>query len=63
MNDFIKLDQSRTATNGGSGLGLAIVKKIIDMHHGTIAVESKLGEFTAFSVTLPMDTIETRAND
>ncbi len=60
---FYKADQSRTATNGGSGLGLAIVKKIIDMHHGTIAVESKLVEFTAFSVTLPMDTIETRAND
>ncbi|WP_291758173.1 sensor histidine kinase [Lysinibacillus sp. UBA5990] len=59
---FYKADQSRTATNGGSGLGLAIVKKIIDMHNGTIAVESKLGEFTAFSITLTIDTTETRAN-
>ena len=60
---FYKADQSRTAANGGSGLGLAIVKKIIDMHHGTIAVESKLGKFTAFLITLPIDTTETRAND
>nr|WP_230875066.1 HAMP domain-containing sensor histidine kinase [Lysinibacillus cavernae] len=60
---FYKADQSRTAANGGSGLGLAIVKKIIDMHKGTIVVESKLAEFTAFLVTLPIDSTQTRAND
>ncbi|MGG2107579.1 sensor histidine kinase [Lysinibacillus pakistanensis] len=60
---FYKADQSRTATNGGSGLGLAIVKKIIEMHHGTIAVKSKLAEFTTFIITLPIDSTQTRAND
>ena len=60
---FYKADHSRTTANGGSGLGLAIVKKIIDMHHGTIAVESKLAEFTTFSLTLPINTTQTRAND
>jgi len=60
---FYKADQSRTAENGGSGLGLSIVKKIVDMHNGTITVESKLAEFTTFFVTLPLETNMTRANE
>jgi len=39
----------------GTGLGLAIVKKAIDDHHGTIAVKSKVGEGTTFTITLPTD--------
>nr|WP_196333062.1 HAMP domain-containing sensor histidine kinase [Lysinibacillus sphaericus] len=60
---FYKADQSRTAGNGGSGLGLAIVKKIIEMHHGTIAVESKIAEYTRFLITVPIDSTPTHAND
>ncbi len=37
----------------GSGLGLAIVKKIVDMHHGSIAVHSVLQEGTEFVLTFP----------
>ena len=37
----------------GTGLGLAIVKKAVDDHDGTISVESKQGEGTTFTVTLP----------
>ncbi len=51
---FYKADQSRSATNGGSGLGLSIVKKIIDMHNGTITVDSKFAEYTTFFVILPL---------
>jgi signal transduction histidine kinase len=39
----------------GSGLGLAIVKSIVDMHHGTIAVESRVRHGSRFVVTLPRD--------
>jgi len=38
----------------GTGLGLAIVQKIIDIHNGTIAVETPEGGGTKFTVRLPM---------
>jgi two-component system, OmpR family, phosphate regulon sensor histidine kinase PhoR len=52
---FFKADKSRTrANNSGSGLGLSIVQKIIEMHHGTITVDSKTGVGTTFVVSLPL---------
>jgi signal transduction histidine kinase len=56
------------ARSTGSGLGLSIVKSILDMHHGTIAVESRVGHGTRFVVTLPrdpreVDEVETPAPD
>jgi signal transduction histidine kinase len=38
----------------GIGLGLAMCKAIIDRHEGNIAVESKVGEGTTFSLRLPL---------
>jgi signal transduction histidine kinase len=37
----------------GTGLGLAIVKRAIEEHQGTIAVRSKPGNGTTFTITLP----------
>ncbi len=51
---FYKADKSRSHShNGGSGLGLSIAQKIVEMHKGTITVESKPSTGTTFIVTLP----------
>lgn len=52
---FYRGSEANEARSSGSGLGLAIVKSIVDMHHGAIAVESRLGRGSRFVVTLPRD--------
>ena len=51
---FYKTDKSRSANKNSTGLGLYIVKTIVNNHGGTISVSSKVNEFTAFEVTLPL---------
>jgi signal transduction histidine kinase len=51
---FYRVDKSRARATGGSGLGLTIAKRLIEAHGGTIAVQSKLGEGSRFSFTLPI---------
>ncbi len=52
---FYRGSEANEARSTGSGLGLAIVKSIVDMHRGTIAVESRVGHGSLFVVTLPRD--------
>ncbi|HEX2326535.1 MAG TPA: ATP-binding protein [Chloroflexota bacterium] len=43
-----------THKRGGSGLGLAIVKQLTELHGGRIAVQSRLGQGSTFTVRLPI---------
>jgi two-component system sensor histidine kinase BaeS len=54
---FYRADRSRTGATGGSGLGLSIVKAIITAHRGTVRAESRLGEGTCITFTLPLDSL------
>jgi len=42
-----------TTKKRGTGLGLSIVRQIIDLHRGTIDVQSELGKGTTFTIELP----------
>jgi signal transduction histidine kinase len=53
---FFKGDPSRQSKQAGNGLGMSIVQKIVDNHHGAIAVNSQLGEGTTIEVRLPKNT-------
>ena len=46
----------RSATEGrrGSGVGLALVKHVAEAHGGTVAVESRPGEGSRFTLRLPV---------
>jgi signal transduction histidine kinase len=46
--------RSRTGARSGAGLGLAICKWIAEAHGGTIVVESRRGQGSVFTVTLPL---------
>jgi signal transduction histidine kinase len=51
---FYRVRRIETEAIEGTGLGLAIVKKLVDLHQGSIGLESRLGEGTTFYVTLPI---------
>jgi two-component system sensor histidine kinase MtrB len=50
---FYRADVHRARTLGGTGLGLAIALENVNLHRGSIAVRSEVGEGSTFTVTLP----------
>ena len=53
FNRFYRVDKSRSRGLGGSGLGLAISKWIVDLHNGSITVDSELNMGSTFTIALP----------
>lgn len=50
---FFRGDPARTNSGESSGIGLAIVKTIMDLHHGSVHVESELNGMTRFRLVFP----------
>ena len=55
---FYRGGDELTRTVKGSGLGLTLVKQIVQAHHGSVHVESKLGSGSTFSIKLPIQPTE-----
>ncbi len=50
---FYRCENTRAIHAGGSGLGLSIVKSVMDLHEGTIAIDSTLGVGTRITLHFP----------
>jgi PAS domain S-box-containing protein len=53
INSFLSTDG--TASEKGTGLGLSLTYEMVGLNNGTIKVESKVGEGTTFSISLPSE--------
>ncbi len=51
---FYKVDKSRSNHKDSLGLGLYICKTVVELHEGTISADSKDGEFTRFTLSIPI---------
>lgn len=54
FEEFMRVKSPQTKNISGSGLGLSIVKRIVKLYNGTISVESKPGDGSVFTITLPV---------
>ncbi|WP_257454666.1 hybrid sensor histidine kinase/response regulator [Archangium lipolyticum] len=52
---FHRVRDTRSRTHEGTGIGLALVRELVELHGGTVRVDSTEGQGTTFTVELPFD--------
>lgn len=58
---FYRVPQASARSHEGVGIGLALVKELVELHAGSIRVESTPGEGTTFTVEIPCGAVEPSA--
>lgn len=53
FEEFRQEESGNTRRFGGTGIGLAIVRRLVELHHGTIAVQSEVGVGSRFALWFP----------
>ncbi len=54
FDKFYQVRDSRKVVREGTGLGLSITKHLVELHGGTICIESQLGQGSRFMLTFPL---------
>ena len=57
MEPFGQIDSKVSRKYQGTGLGLPLAKRLVELHGGTLAVESALGVGTTVTIVLPRERI------
>jgi signal transduction histidine kinase len=52
---FVQLDSGLARHHNGTGLGLTLVRRLVDLHGGSVALVSRPGQGSRFTVTLPVE--------
>ncbi len=55
FQSFVQIDSSLSRQYAGTGLGLSLVKRIVEMHNGTVSVQSEVDQGSCFTVYLPFN--------
>jgi signal transduction histidine kinase len=53
---FYRGQSGRASGAPGTGLGLSIAQEIVEWHNGRIEIESEMGQGSAFTIWLPLET-------
>jgi signal transduction histidine kinase len=58
VEPFVQVETALSRENGGAGLGLPLVKKIVELHDGSLSIESEIGVGTRVSAKFPLWRLE-----